>query len=79
MTAPEPPVSSNKRPRDIDLDSEEAASLSNDGDTDTTVPGPSVKRTKDDSYEEEVSYLIPLVFRVVQACNLELTTNIYLH
>ena len=79
MTAPEPPESRNKRPRDNDLDSEEAASLSNDGDTDMNVPGPSVKRTKDDSYEEEVSHLIPLVFRFVQEYNLELTTNISLH
>ena len=40
----------------MDLDSGQAASLSDGGDTDVTVPDHSVKRTKDNSYEEEVSY-----------------------
>ena len=55
-TAPEPSVSRTKRPRDMDLDSGQAASLTDGGDTDMTVPDHSVKRTKDNSYEEEVSY-----------------------
>ena len=54
MTAPETPVSGNKRPRDTDSDLYQDISL--DYDEDKAAPDHSVKRAKDASYEQEVSH-----------------------